>query len=279
VDGGKNHKNWLLFFRFSSNYFLLFVFVLRLANPGIEAGKAVEVHKPFMDGPTPVIEKEFDLTLYKAKADVIETFSSPSAIAAFVPNSSGRWLRRRKNDGALNRVPNKFYPRVWRILSRAAGFRIGSHFLPRDPLVSEKTPEEFNFALAVENFLGVILDPAERQIAVDTLMVIAKIEDKNPGMEVQADVIDLSLIMRDAMVTFWTKWVVNGPRGRGPTSAGSTAVSASAIVAALKNVNFDHHETLARRMFYDLPQEGKEGTFAYLARAALKLLPYSIDFE
>ncbi|KAF9150190.1 hypothetical protein BG015_008012 [Linnemannia schmuckeri] len=248
-----------------------------IGEKGIEVGKAVEAHKAFMDGPTAVIEKEFDLALYKAKADVIDTFPSPSAIAAFVPNSSGRWLRRRKNDGSLNRVPSKFYPRVWRILSRAAGFRIGSHFLPRDPIVSEKTPEEFNFALAVENFLGVILDPAERQIAVDTLMVIAKIEDKNPGMEVQAEVIDLPLIMREAMDTFWTKWVVNGPGGRVPASA---PANANAIVTSvLGDVSFDHHEKLARRMFYDLPQEGKEGTFAYLARAVLKLLPYSIDFE
>ena len=70
--------------------------------------------------------------------------------------------------------------------------------------MSEKTPEEFNFALAVENFLGVILDPAERQIAVETLMVIAKIEDRNPGMEVLPEVIDLPLIMREAMSKFWT---------------------------------------------------------------------------
>lgn len=223
-----------------------------------------------MDGPTQVLEKTFDLNQYKTKADDQEPFPSPSAIAAFVPNSSGRWLRRRKNDGSLNRVPAKFYPRVWRILSRAVGFRIGAHYLPRDPIVSEKTPEEFNFALAVENFLGVIQDPAERQIAVETLMVIAKIEDRTPGMEVQPEVIDLPLIMHEAMDKFWTKWVVNGP------GSGQAASSSS---FAKEEAGFVHHERLARRMFYDLPQDGKEGTFAYLARAVLKLLPYSIDFE
>lgn len=270
-----------------------------------------------MDGPTAVIEKTIDLNQYKAKADTNQTsFPSASAIAAFVPNSSGRWLRRRKNDGSLNRVPDKFYPRVWRILSRSAGFRIGSNVLPRDPIVSEKTPEEFNFALAVENFLGVILDPAERQIAVETLMVIAKIEDRNPGMEVQPEVIDLPIIMREAMNKFWVKWIINGPGGRGqgapgssssslatpvaaatttaktttpssssvapgpPSSKGSIpAVTVGSAAAAFDEVGFEHHEHLARRMFYDLPQEGKEGTFAYLARAALKLLPYSIDLE
>lgn len=168
-------------------------------------------------------------------------------------------------------------------MSRSAGFRIGSHHLPRDPIISEKTPEEFNFALAVENFLGVIPDPAERQIAVETLMVIAKIEDRNPGMEVQPEVIDLPMIMQEAMNKFWTKWVVNGPGGRGQGISGApgtaTLVEGLGMNLGLGEVGFDQHERLARRMFYDLPQEGKEGTFAYLARAALKLLPYSIDLE
>ncbi|KAF9292314.1 hypothetical protein BGZ68_008279 [Mortierella alpina] len=260
-----------------------------IGEKGAAPGAAIEAHRAFTDGPTPVIEKTVDLNQYLAKAGAGDSFPAPSAIAAFVPNSSGRWLRRRKNDGSLNRVPDKFYPRVWHILSRSAGFRIGSHVLPRDPIVSEKTPEEFNFALAVENFLGVILDPAERQIAVETLMVIAKIEDRNPGMEVLPEVIDLPLIMREAMSKFWTKWVVNGPGGRGQAIPGGAPGSTSGPKAGLTmassgpanigEVGFEHHESVARGMFYDLPQEGKEGTFAYLARAALKLLPYSIDLE
>lgn len=30
----------------------------------------------------------------------------------------GQWLRRRRLDGALNRVPRDFYPRVWSVLER-----------------------------------------------------------------------------------------------------------------------------------------------------------------
>lgn len=30
----------------------------------------------------------------------------------------GQWLRRRRLDGALNRVPRDFYPRVWNVLER-----------------------------------------------------------------------------------------------------------------------------------------------------------------
>ncbi|KAF9400870.1 Phosphorylase b kinase regulatory subunit alpha [Mortierella sp. AD011] len=161
-----------------------------IGEKGAEPGTAIEAHKALTDGPTPVLEKTVDLSQYKAKIGVQESFPSRSAIAAFVPNSSGRWLRRRKNDGALSRAPDKFYARVWHTLPRSAGFRIELHVLPRDPIISEKTPEEFNFALAVGSFLGVIRDPAERQIAVETSMVIAKIEDRL-GMEVQLEVIDL----------------------------------------------------------------------------------------
>lgn len=32
----------------------------------------------------------------------------------------GQWLRRRRLDGALNRVPRNFYPRVWSVLERVS---------------------------------------------------------------------------------------------------------------------------------------------------------------
>ena len=34
------------------------------------------------------------------------------------PDRQGQWLRRRRLDGALNRVPRDFYPRVWHVLER-----------------------------------------------------------------------------------------------------------------------------------------------------------------
>ena len=35
----------------------------------------------------------------------------------------GQWLRRRRLDGALNRVPVGFYPRIWRVLRRVSHCR------------------------------------------------------------------------------------------------------------------------------------------------------------
>jgi phosphorylase kinase alpha/beta subunit len=35
-----------------------------------------------------------------------------------IDDRQGQWLRRRRLDGALNRVPRDFYPRVWTVLER-----------------------------------------------------------------------------------------------------------------------------------------------------------------
>lgn len=37
---------------------------------------------------------------------------------ATIDDRQGQWLRRRRLDGALNRVPRDFYPRVWTVLER-----------------------------------------------------------------------------------------------------------------------------------------------------------------
>lgn len=38
--------------------------------------------------------------------------------AAQIDDRQGQWLRRRRLDGALNRVPRDFYSRVWTVLER-----------------------------------------------------------------------------------------------------------------------------------------------------------------
>ncbi|KAL5035407.1 hypothetical protein BDV3_005344 [Batrachochytrium dendrobatidis] len=120
---------------------------------------------------------------------------------------SGKWLRRRKNDGALNRVPKDFYPKVWRLLNKTNGLAIGKSLLPRDPVVGEMTPEELNFALRVEALYDHIRDPAERQIAVELIVVIARIEECHPTFKLSAECIDILKIVRLAVSTFWRHWV------------------------------------------------------------------------
>ncbi|KAI9257275.1 glycosyl hydrolases family 15-domain-containing protein [Phascolomyces articulosus] len=173
------------------------------------------------------------------------------------PHSNGRWLRRRKNDGALNRVPPQFFPNTWKILDSSQGLRIRNHTLPRDPTVLEKTAEEFNFALAVEIFLGWFIDPAERQIAVETLTVIYKLKERNPEMQLNT-YIDIVQIMDTAVEFFWIKWNKENKDHA---------------------LSYKENKGLAHKLFYDLPQQGSDdSTFGYLSKSALKVLPIEFTY-
>lgn len=61
----------------------------------------------------------------------------------------GQWLRRRRLDGALNRVPKGFYPKVWSVLEKCDGVQIENKLLSHH-LIQEMTPGELKFALQVE---------------------------------------------------------------------------------------------------------------------------------
>lgn len=41
-----------------------------------------------------------------------------------IDDRQGQWLRRRRLDGALNRVPRDFYSRVWTVLERVRNGRL-----------------------------------------------------------------------------------------------------------------------------------------------------------
>ncbi|KAJ3329759.1 hypothetical protein HDU93_000804, partial [Gonapodya sp. JEL0774] len=119
-----------------------------------------------------------------------------STVMAIVGPSQGRWYRRRRLDGALNRVPEKFYPKVWSVLNRCRGLSLTAEkILYRDPLTSEKTPEEFNFALVTETFLDSILNIGERATAVELLNVLFQILESKPSADLSDDIIDLKEII------------------------------------------------------------------------------------
>ncbi|KAJ8946070.1 hypothetical protein NQ318_009196 [Aromia moschata] len=94
------------------------------------------------------------------------------------PDRQGQWLRRRRLDGALNRVPRDFYPRVWGILERCQGVDIAGQVLPQT-LTQEMTPGELKFALAVETVLNTIPQPEYRQLIVEALMVLTLVSEYN----------------------------------------------------------------------------------------------------
>jgi hypothetical protein len=106
-------------------------------------------------------------------------------------------------------------------------------------------------ALQVEQLLDGIRDPAERQVAVECLTVISKINERNPEIQLNGDILDILKIVKEASIQYWNDW----------------KQSVSQIPALLE---YDPHEKLARRLFYDLPQDGHEGTMAVLASVCVK---------
>lgn len=230
-----------------------------------DGNRVIEAHKGASEGPTDLVEEEFAIL---KKHDIKPTEITKENIGHFCPTSNGRWLRRRKNDGALNRVPRHFFPRTWSVLDRCHGLKIGSHHLPRDPTVFEKTPEEFNFALAVEGFLGIFRDPAERQLAVEILILIYRIEKQIGDSRMVEAEIDLPTIMDAAIADFWNQW----------TEKNRQVFEKSALFQ--NGFDYHTHKDMARELFYDLPLEGcPDSTSAYLVNSIKNILHFDVDFK
>ncbi|CAO3654776.1 unnamed protein product [Mucor hiemalis] len=211
----------------------------------------IEAHQLSTDGPTERIEKSINLECKQIQDRTVNVEINHDNIRNYFPSASGRWLRRRKNDGALNRVPSSnFFPQVWAILNRSEGLVIKGHVLPRDPIVLEKTPEEFNFAIAVESFLGWFTDPAERQVAIEVLTALHQGNVKSNAM------IDLPMLISHAAQAFWKKWIDKNKLTK---------------IAGESN-DYDQNLDLARKLFFDLPMEGTESTGSYIKSSIMEVL-------
>ncbi|XP_022208958.1 probable phosphorylase b kinase regulatory subunit alpha isoform X3 [Drosophila obscura] len=100
------------------------------------------------------------------------------ALMATIDDRQGQWLRRRRLDGALNRVPRDFYSRVWTVLEKCQGLAIEGRVLQQS-LTQEMTPGELKFALEVETALNQIPQPEYRQLVVEALMVLTLVTEHN----------------------------------------------------------------------------------------------------
>ncbi|XP_076587512.1 phosphorylase b kinase regulatory subunit alpha, liver isoform isoform X1 [Chaetodon auriga] len=88
----------------------------------------------------------------------------------------GQWLRRRRLDGAINRVPMGFYQKVWKILQKCHGLSIDGYVLPSST-TREMTRGEIKFAVQVESVLNHVPQPEYRQLLVETVMVLGLVAD------------------------------------------------------------------------------------------------------
>ncbi|CAD5220381.1 unnamed protein product [Bursaphelenchus xylophilus] len=88
----------------------------------------------------------------------------------------GIWLRHRRIDGALNRVPPNFYSDLWDTVRQfPRGLSINGTILDRR-LTQEMTRREIKFALQVEQVLNLIGEPEYREMIVEVLTLMRRLD-------------------------------------------------------------------------------------------------------
>jgi hypothetical protein len=151
--------------------------------------------------------------------------------------------------------------------------------------------------------LDQVVDPAERQIVVECIVVISKINDANPLAKLKNIVLNISGIIRLAIEAYWNYVVTenrhlfelkgeistqlsrmfstdsiskDSPAMKRPNSKATAPLHSVLKVAGEKpklsetDQSFEANEKLARLLFLDLPLEGKVGTLNILASACMK---------
>ncbi|CAK6450430.1 unnamed protein product [Pipistrellus nathusii] len=117
----------------------------------------------------------------KQSPGISVTPSSASFLSAynqktFKDNRQGQWQRRRRLDGALNRVPIGFYQKVWKILQKCHGLSVEGFVLPSST-TREMTPGEIKFSVHVESVLNRVPQPEYRQLLVEAILVLTMMVD------------------------------------------------------------------------------------------------------
>ncbi|XP_063707361.1 probable phosphorylase b kinase regulatory subunit alpha isoform X2 [Culicoides brevitarsis] len=188
-----------------------------------------------------------------------------------IDDKQGQWLRRRRLDGALNRVPRDFYPRVWTVLEKCQGLAIEGRVLPQS-LTQEMTSNELKFALEVETALNTIPQPEYRQLVVEALMVLTLVTEHNITNNL-GDIICVEHLVHKANQLFLEdQKKVNGDATlccakdtRETTAQGHLLCMGAAYICS---------------HFYDSAPSGSYGTMTYIAKAVacvLDCMPKSKD--
>ncbi|XP_053720532.1 phosphorylase b kinase regulatory subunit alpha, liver isoform isoform X1 [Synchiropus splendidus] len=159
--------------------------------------------------------------------------------------TQGQWLRRRRLDGAINRVPVGFYQRVWKILQKCHGLSIDGYVLPSST-TREMTAGEIKFAVQVESVLNHVPQPEYRQLLVETVMVVGLIADVD--VESIGGIIHVDRILHMANELF-----LSDLKSRSASDYFLQKDPATGIC------NF----------FYDSAPSGSYGTMTYLSKSAV----------
>nr|XP_045617193.1 probable phosphorylase b kinase regulatory subunit alpha isoform X1 [Procambarus clarkii] len=175
----------------------------------------------------------------------------------------GQWLRRRRLDGALNRVPRNFYPQIWKILEKCQGINIEGKVIPQS-LTQEMTPGELKFALEVETVLNTIPQPEYRQLVVEALMVLSLVQEYH-NTESLGDIVSAQDIVHVANNIFLSDQKQQDGDAtlccardkREPGVGGGLSCGGAAYICL---------------HFYDSAPSGSYGTMSYMIRAVVSTL-------
>nr|KAI8757268.1 putative phosphorylase b kinase regulatory subunit alpha isoform X10 [Biomphalaria glabrata] len=173
-----------------------------------------------------------------------------------IADRQGQWLRRRRLDGSLNRVPLGFYPHLWELLTRCRGLLIKGNALP-STLTREMTKGEFKFALQVEMVLNRIPQPEYRQLMVEAMMVLTMlVEYDNKRVNLSSLEIEVDKIVHEANNLFIK----------------DLKMTPEVIDKAMGAANISLY-------FYDSAPSGRFGSMAYMCRALVNIinLPVGTD--
>ncbi|XP_014646626.1 PREDICTED: phosphorylase b kinase regulatory subunit alpha, liver isoform isoform X3 [Ceratotherium simum simum] len=166
----------------------------------------------------------------------------------------GQWLRRRRLDGAINRVPVGFYQKVWKILQKCHGLSIDGYVLPSST-TQEMTPQEIKFAVHVESVLNRVPQPEYRQLLVEAIMVLTLLSDTE--MNSIGGIIHVDQIVQVANQLF---------------------LQDQMSIGAMDTLEKDQATGICH-FFYDSAPSGAYGTMTYLTKAVAshlqELLPNS----
>ncbi|PZC75659.1 hypothetical protein B5X24_HaOG205766 [Helicoverpa armigera] len=183
------------------------------------------------------------------------------------PDRQGQWLRRRRLDGALNRVPRDFYPRVWGVLERCQGLVIQGKILQPN-LTQEMTSGELKFALAVETVLNSIPQPEYRQLVVEALMVLTLVVEYKAVAHLGGTIEVESLVHRANQIFLDDQTCCNGDATLccAKESTRGTALVCGGAAGVCQHL-------------YDSAPSGSYGTMTYLARAVAALLADTMPLD
>uniref|UniRef100_A0A672L3V6 Phosphorylase b kinase regulatory subunit n=1 Tax=Sinocyclocheilus grahami TaxID=75366 RepID=A0A672L3V6_SINGR len=173
----------------------------------------------------------------------IESFQGSLGATLMRDSRHGQWLRRRRLDGALNRVPVGFYQNVWKILQKCHGLSIEGFVLPSST-TREMTPGEIKFAVHVETVLNRVPQPEYRQLLVEAILVLTMLAE----VDVQSvgGIIQVERIVQMASDMFY-----NDQKELG----------------ADESLLERDHVTGICRLMYDSAPSGRFGSMTYLSKA------------